>query len=560
MPADRIDITIEATNKTRKAFNQINKSAQGLKGAFSQAAGGASAFKAMKFSAVSQSMRTLGAPLKEFSNSIVETGANFKRQMAVVGALSSATEGDLKKLDKQAQELGRSTEHSAIAAGEGMEVLSRAGLNTGQVMNAIRPALNLATAEQVDLAFAAEQVANALKTFSLDASQADSVANAMHATAKNANVDLTSLGETFKMAGSNAALAGKSHNEVLALSGALGNVGIKGSVAGTGLKNFYLTLAKDKDKVKNAFGIDVEGKSTIQILEAMKGKLDGMTSKSDKLSLVMDVFGKIGGTSAGVLIEKLGDVTNLYDKLSNDNTALNDTVQAMADTTAGRMKAMESASKGFQLALFENSQGFTDLGIKAKTAFFNAGTSITEFSPLLGGLVGTAVQVGGGLATIGPALADIAVLSSSFGPLLKVFGRFGLMLGGLVLKTIAWTFALLANPVVLIVAALVAVAVLVYKYWDEIVGAFKQAWEWLSKIGSAIANFFGGDSEKTVKIEASEKAEKAVAKDKAGAQGSVRVDVNDPEERTTWSYQKGVSEGGWTQKSKKGATLVAAPG
>ena len=62
-------------------------------------------------------------------------------------------------------------------------------------------------------------------------------------TMRSTNVDLGMLGESFKYAAPLAKAAGWSFEETAAAIGFLGNAGIQGSMAGTGLNNMLATLS-----------------------------------------------------------------------------------------------------------------------------------------------------------------------------------------------------------------------------------------------------------------------------------------------------------------------------
>ena len=96
----------------------------------------------------------------------------------------------------------------------------------------------------------------------------------------------------------------------------------------------------------------------------------------------------------------------------------------------------------------------------------------------------------------------------SFGASLAAFAATGATaaiagLKGLIASTWTWTAALLANPITWVVAAVVAAAVLIYKYWEPVSGFFIRlwdavkvgaaaAWEWIKGVWSAAAEWFSG--------------------------------------------------------------------
>src|SRR5690625_1751638 len=105
------------------------------------------------------------------------------------------------KMREQAKELGRSTRFSASEAGEGMEMLARAGFDTSEVMDALPSVLDLAAAGAVELGDAADITSNILSGFGMEAEETARVADILAQASADSNVDVQGLGEAFKYAG-----------------------------------------------------------------------------------------------------------------------------------------------------------------------------------------------------------------------------------------------------------------------------------------------------------------------------------------------------------------------
>ena len=110
-------------------------------------------------------------------------------------------------------------------------------------------------------------------------------------------------------------------------------------------------------------------------------------------------------------------------------------------------------------------------------------------------LTGAAGQAAGGaIRSFGASLATFAATGATA----AIAG-----LKGLIASTWTWTAALLANPITWVVAAVVAAAILIYKYWEPVSGFFIRlwdavkagagaAWEWIKGVWSAAAEWFSG--------------------------------------------------------------------
>ena len=110
-------------------------------------------------------------------------------------------------------------------------------------------------------------------------------------------------------------------------------------------------------------------------------------------------------------------------------------------------------------------------------------------------LTGAAGQAAGGaIRSFGASLATFAATGATA----AIAG-----IKGLIASTWTWTAALLANPITWVVAAVVAAAILIYKYWEPVSGFFIRlwdavkagagaAWEWIKGVWSAAAEWFSG--------------------------------------------------------------------
>ena len=97
---------------------------------------------------------------------------------------------------------------------------------------------------------------------------------------------------------------------------------------------------------------------------------------------------------------------------------------------------------------------------------------------------GTFVWLAIGLAGF-LSLGFLSAVIGLFGPLASLagsLGRVGIIAAGF----------LIANPVVALIAAIAAAAVLLYFHWDEVVKFLKISWFEIKEMFSGIGDFFGG--------------------------------------------------------------------
>ena len=132
-----------------------------------------------------------------FGNSI-QTAASFEQAMARVAAVSGAAGADFEKLSAQAKQLGRDIQFSASQAANAQELLARAGFQTNEIIQSMPGLLNMAAAEGMGLAEAADIAASSLRGFGMNAGEMTRVSNVLAQASASSNVSIASLGEALK--------------------------------------------------------------------------------------------------------------------------------------------------------------------------------------------------------------------------------------------------------------------------------------------------------------------------------------------------------------------------
>jgi len=364
----------------------------------------------------------LGAPLA-FS---AKKFADFEDQVAATGAVTGASEGDLKRLAEQAKELGRTTSSTASEVAALQTELGRAGFNPEEILKATPAIRDLANATQTDLAESALIAGSALRGFGLDASEAGRVADVLTLTANRSATTLTDLGEGMKMVAPIAASAGASIEDTAAAMGILANNGLRGTMAGTALARAYKNLANESKanellEKTGVSAVDAAGnlRPLSDILAELGDATQGMGS-AQRLDIFESLFGR-GSTAALKLSESGAQFRSLRDELMNAQGAAATTSAKMNDTLGGTFRRIMSAAEGVQIAIGEAlapSFRFLEgaltgpLGMLAEFIDKNQWI-VTIVAASVAGIaaLGLAfVGIGTALATIGMALSGLGTL------------------------------------------------------------------------------------------------------------------------------------------------------
>lgn len=291
----------------------------------------------------------------------IKIGMEFESAMSRVAAISGATGANFEALRNQARELGASTVWSAKEAAEGMTFLSMAGFKTHETLAAMPGMLSLASAGAMDLASTADIASNILSGFGFEAGQMGYVGDVLAKTFTSSNTSIQSLGESFKYCGPAAKAAGQSFQDVAAMIGKLGDAGIQGSMAGTGLSAIISRLAKPPKEARVALkqlGVaiaDASGKMRpMGDVFADIEKQMGRFSEQERIALAKSLYGAEHFSKGFVLqmVAANGSLKELSDSLNEEGFA--DKVAARQnDNFMGDLKQLNSAYQEVGITLFE---------------------------------------------------------------------------------------------------------------------------------------------------------------------------------------------------------------
>jgi TP901 family phage tail tape measure protein len=240
--------------------------------------------------------------------SAVETGANFDRSMSQVYATMGDKAQEMVEYNGKmvssmdalrgfAKEMGASTAFSASQAADALNYMALAGYDANTSMGMLPNVLNLAAAGSMDLARASDMVTDTQTAFGISLERTSQMVDEMAKAASTGNTSVEQLGDAFLVVGGlaknvNGGMVTLSDGTQTAVDGvqeleialtAMANAGVKGSEAGTHMRNMLLKLAspaKDGAEALSKLGVkafDAEGKMKplSEIFRDMKNAIDG---------------------------------------------------------------------------------------------------------------------------------------------------------------------------------------------------------------------------------------------------------------------------------------------
>ena len=453
----------------------------------------------------------------------VKTAADFESSMSKVAAVSGATGSDLEALSKKAREMGSKTKFSASEAAEAMNYMAMAGWKTEDMLSGIEGVMNLAAASGEDLATTSDIVTDALTAFGLSAQDSGHFADVLAAASSNANTNVSMMGETFKYAAPIAGALGFSVEDTAEAIGLMANAGIKGSQAGTSLRTIMTNLSGDVKICGQNIGevtiattnADGSMRDLSDILADCRTAFSGL-SESEKAAAAESLVGKNAMSGFLALMNAgEGDIAKLSGAIDNCNGAAQSMADTMNDNLEGQLTILKSQLQELAISFGE----ILLPAVKSIVSFLQGFINVLNSMP--DGMKQTIVTIALVAAALGPVLIIIGKVISAVGTIMTIVPK----VAG-VIKTVQGAFAalnatMLANPIVLIIAAIAAlVAAFIYLWntneefrqfwinlwedikeiaitvWEALKAFFSAAWEAIKAtaetIWNAIAGFFTG--------------------------------------------------------------------
>lgn len=426
---------------------------------------------------------------------IVGPAMEFEKSMSKVGAITNASQEDMRLLSTTARVMGSQTQFSATQAAEAMSYLGMAGWKATDIAKGLPGLLSLAAAGGTDLARTADIVSDNLTAFGLSTEQSAHMADVYATVITSTNTNVEMLGETMKYAAPVAHAFGASMEETAALAGLMANSGIKASQAGTTLRAGFLRLAgppkmaadamaklgmsmsdisaehKEASAAMESLGIqlsDTKGpKKMSAILTELRNKTAAL-GREQKLATLKTIFGTEAATGwLAVLESGDGVFEKLVSNLENSAGSADNMAKKMQNNASGALIRLQSAGESLAISL-----GSTLLPTIANTATIVADctSGIAAFAAEHPALIGSVLELG-----------------ATFGGLMVIYKGVTMAMAAYRTVTVAAVSAqmlinaaMAANPIGLVIAGvgmLIAIGYQLYKNWDNIKELLVSVWE-----------------------------------------------------------------------------------
>lgn len=415
----------------------------------------------------------LSEPLREFLTESFQVGATFERQMSKVSAATGASAIELHEIAEAAHKVGVESLFGAEALAKAAERLGRKSRSAEEIISLLPVAAQFARASNTELADSVDLINAALLAFDMPAEAALELTDKLTVGAIKSGKGIDGMLDSFRTAVPIVKSLHLDLDDTVTVIAAFQRGGLAGAKAGTtftqmlakieaGTPAVVKGLAKLGLHREDIFLPTGELRPVLQILERI-GAAGGTAGD------YIDMFGtKLGPGIAAAVSKGLGPLHEMQDAIG----------QAGGETADRAARALDGA--GYSTARFTESverlhQAFSDAGVLEWVGglvdqLTSLVTWLGNLSPSTLRFLAVMAAIG---AVLGPAVLFVAQLATGLASMLAI-------LQAVIPVFIAFNFAAAANPigiVILAIAGLIVSLGLLWKYWDNVVGFMKTAWD-----------------------------------------------------------------------------------
>lgn len=408
-----------------KDLQQQQEAAEEGAGNFGQTAAKAftAAGSALMAAGIAQGLKEIWQAYME----CVRLAADFEETMSTVEALSGATGSEMEMLAAKAKELGASTKFTAEQSAEAMTYMAMAGWDANEMLAGMDGVMSLAAASGEDLAIVSDIVTDNLTAFGLSAADTAHFSDVLAAAATNSNTSVSIMGETFKNSAAIAGALGYSIDDVAVAVGLMANAGVKGSNAGTALKNIFSGLLDGVTLTSSAFGeleytaMNADGtmKPFSQTINELRGYFDQMTP-AEKAANAQAIAGQRAFSGfLSILNATDEDYASLTASIQNCTGAAQKMADIKLDNLNGDLTLLNSAWDALKVTIGEQFNPELRKVVQLGTS---VGTMLNDFAVAHPGVVKGIMAFVGVIGAVVAGLTGFVAVTNVVIPLISTLG------------------------------------------------------------------------------------------------------------------------------------------
>jgi TP901 family phage tail tape measure protein len=297
-----------------------------------------------------------------------------------------------KELESAAFDLGKTTKFGAVEAAGALNELAASGFSPAAAMKNLPIMAQMAIAGGEELQMASNIALDSMGAFGMLydemgqlrgpeqlAANLTRVADVMAYTANQTTASMGSIYESLTEAGPITKVAGMTFEKFAAITGALSQAGIKGSSAGTAIKNISVRLlSPTTEGSKELRKLKIDEKSfrkmtdPLEQLEVIAKAIDTLP-KEDKIKALDEYFGKIPLAGASFLANGGFRNARVLEENIINNSAGSNAKQAeiIADSTDTKMALLKNKFEDLGKTIFNEIQKPLEDSISKAVEYLN---------------------------------------------------------------------------------------------------------------------------------------------------------------------------------------------
>lgn len=411
----------------------------------------------------------------------VSKGAiDFETAFTGVTKTVDGTDEQLAKIKQGLLDLSKATSSSSTDIAAVAEAAGQLGVKTENILAFTETMVRLGDSTNMSANEAATAIAQLYNIMGSDINTVDQFGAAIVALGNNAATTEADIVNMASRIASSGTQVGLTEQEVLALSTTLASVGLEAEGGGSAISAVITKIDKDvalnTDSLKtwaDVAGMSVKDFKTLWENDAMSaiqkvvGGMGDAKAGGENLNIILDELGvtslrqtdtmkRLSGAS-----ELMADMVNISNNAWEENSALTNESSKRYETTAAKITQMKNTVTELCVKLGDILLPILNKIISAISKFTNW---LTNLNPAAQKIVLVVLAI---VSALGPFLIILAKLISSVGTIMTIVPKLVA-----IIKTVRTAFAafnatLLANPIVLIVAAIAALIAGFVLLWNK---------------------------------------------------------------------------------------------
>lgn len=441
-----------------------------------------------------------------------KTAIDFESAFAGVTKTVDGTEEQLEEIKQGILDLAEVTASSSTEIAAVAEAAGQLGVKTENILAFTETMVRLGDSTNLSADEAATAIAQLYNVMGADINTVDQFGAALVELGNNAATTESDILNMASRIASSGHQVGLTEQEVLALATTLSSVGLEAEGGGSAISAVITQIDKD-------VALNTDTLSTWAEMSGMSVKSFKNLWETDAMSAIQNVVSGMGDAAAGgqnlnVILDELG-VTSLRQTdtmkrlssaselmssmvdLSNNawekNAALTNESAKRYETTAAKITQMKNTITELCVKLGDILLPIIQSVINAISRFANW---LTNLNPAVQKVIVAVLAI---VSALGPFMIILAKLITSFGTIMTIVPKIVTVIKAVKTAFAAFNATLLANPIVLIVAAIAALVAGFVLLWNKCEG-FRNFWINLwenvknvcKKVIDGIVGFFNG--------------------------------------------------------------------